>query len=311
MQQLFHTDTLEKEKHLSGWSHAIDSLLGLRIEPANDPQHTSGGVWATDTGSLRVLKTDLPFAHSVRSSRARRELLILLQTGGQCRLEQNGSDSIYCNGDIAILDGSAELDGSMSGRGGGTWLSVPLDGRNAELAGPLNAAGLRIDAQSPTGAVASAFLNTFAQQAAHLRPEHAARLFNVLVDLLNTAVLECSGRLVDGNRSRAYLRRHIRLYIENHLQEQALSAATIAEDVGVSTRYLNKIFADQPLTISQLIRERRLVFCRRDLRDPDLVHRSVTEIAFSWGFNSAAHFSRIYKDRFGLTPTEQRHATCA
>ena len=39
---------------------------------------------------------------------------------------------------------------------------------------------------------------------------------------------------------------------------------------------------------------------------PALHHRSVSDIAFSWGFNDAAHFSRAFKERFRVTPKEFR-----
>jgi AraC-like DNA-binding protein len=38
---------------------------------------------------------------------------------------------------------------------------------------------------------------------------------------------------------------------------------------------------------------------KRDLCDPAEAARSVREIAFSWGFNDAAHFSRACRARFG------------
>jgi AraC-like DNA-binding protein len=45
-----------------------------------------------------------------------------------------------------------------------------------------------------------------------------------------------------------------------------------------------------------------LVACRRDLVYPRLASRSVSGIAFSWGFNEAAPFSRSFKEQYGLTP---------
>ena len=34
----------------------------------------------------------------------------------------------------------------------------------------------------------------------------------------------------------------------------------------------------------------------------------MTEIAFRWGFRDAAHFSRVFKREFEVTPSEVRHA---
>ena len=47
-----------------------------------------------------------------------------------------------------------------------------------------------------------------------------------------------------------------------------------------------------------------------DLADLRLCERSITEIAFAWGFNDAAHFSRAFSNAFGLSPTRFRAMAC-
>jgi len=39
----------------------------------------------------------------------------------------------------------------------------------------------------------------------------------------------------------------------------------------------------------------RLDRCRNDLASPALAARSIGEIAFYWGFNDVAHFSRAFR----------------
>jgi AraC-like DNA-binding protein len=46
---------------------------------------------------------------------------------------------------------------------------------------------------------------------------------------------------------------------------------------------------------------RRLKACYRELSQARLTE-TVTEVAFRWGFNDAAHFSRSFKEAFGTTP---------
>ena len=40
--------------------------------------------------------------------------------------------------------------------------------------------------------------------------------------------------------------------------------------------------------------------------DPALRHRTIGDLAFSWGFVDASHFSRAFKARFGVGPTDYR-----
>ena len=46
----------------------------------------------------------------------------------------------------------------------------------------------------------------------------------------------------------------------------------------------------------------------RDLVDPRLLDRSITDIAFSWAFNDAAHFSRSFAKAYGVAPSAVRAA---
>jgi AraC family transcriptional activator of tynA and feaB len=80
----------------------------------------------------------------------------------------------------------------------------------------------------------------------------------------------------------------------------------IAEVMHCSKRHLHKMFNEDDLTISHFLWNTRLDRCRADLGNPELRDKSITMIAFSWGFNNAAHFSRCFKSRFGVSPTEHR-----
>ncbi len=51
--------------------------------------------------------------------------------------------------------------------------------------------------------------------------------------------------------------------------------------------------------------ERRLEHCRKELScyGPS---KNITEIAYRWGFNDSAHFSRSFKNRYGISPKQYR-----
>lgn len=56
------------------------------------------------------------------------------------------------------------------------------------------------------------------------------------------------------------------------------------------------------------VREQRLERARRDLGDPTQRDRPVHEISHRWGFAHHATFSRVFRARYGMTPSEYRHA---
>ncbi|MET0660271.1 MAG: helix-turn-helix domain-containing protein [Steroidobacteraceae bacterium] len=95
-------------------------------------------------------------------------------------------------------------------------------------------------------------------------------------------------------------------FIEENLADANLSTADVARYCRVSTRYLHRAFTAQDESASHYIRERRLQRCQQALHDPALAHRTVFEIAASWGFADPCHFSKAYKLRFGIAPSLDR-----
>jgi AraC-like DNA-binding protein len=95
-------------------------------------------------------------------------------------------------------------------------------------------------------------------------------------------------------------------FIESHLHDPALTVESVAEGVHLSSRYLRAIFADSGEKLSDYLRRRRLEECARKLRDPAWRGHTLMDVAFSCGFNSAAHFSRCFRERFNVSPTEYR-----
>jgi AraC-like DNA-binding protein len=93
-----------------------------------------------------------------------------------------------------------------------------------------------------------------------------------------------------------------RRHIEARLADPELGQEQIAEALNVSTRTLYRAFHAHDTTVSEWIRSRRLEQCRTDLEDERLDHIPVSAIAARWGLADAAHFSRIFKSEFGVSP---------
>jgi AraC-like DNA-binding protein len=98
----------------------------------------------------------------------------------------------------------------------------------------------------------------------------------------------------------------VKRLINAEIRNPALSVQFVAKRIGVTTRYLQLLFSQEDECVSQYIRRERLLGCLLDLRDADFDHQSITDIAFSWGFNSGAHFSSSFKREFGLNPRDYR-----
>ena len=96
-------------------------------------------------------------------------------------------------------------------------------------------------------------------------------------------------------------------YILEHLADCDLSAEKIARHVAVSLRHLYRLFAQQNITIQQYIMQQRLTQIKRQLTDASYQHQSITQIAMRWGFQDSAHFSKKFRQQYGLSPTAYKH----
>jgi len=135
----------------------------------------------------------------------------------------------------------------------------------------------------------------------------ADHLANALPFMLGAAFSSTARQLATApSRLRALHRQRVSDYLRDNLRDSALDANSVAQAVGLSTRYLYELFAGDKESLMKRVWSQRLEQCRSDLSSPTLAARSIGEIAYSWGFNDVAHFSRSFKQRYGVAPREFR-----
>lgn len=116
--------------------------------------------------------------------------------------------------------------------------------------------------------------------------------------------MEGGATRVSSARSLALL--NLRAAVEARLADPALDAEKVAAVAGISVRYANAVLAQEGTSITRLIQERRLARCQRALGDPLQRHRTISEIAYGWGFSDMTHFGRRFKAAFGSSPRDYR-----
>jgi AraC-like DNA-binding protein len=127
-----------------------------------------------------------------------------------------------------------------------------------------------------------------------------------LIELLVLAI-ETDERALTSSCSsvqRGHLAR-IERFVRRNLGNPDLSPEMVAQASRISVRYLHALFRGSECSFSQWVRQMRLESCRAQLCEP-LRRESLSEIAYRWGFNNQAQFSRHFKSAFGITPREMR-----
>jgi AraC-like DNA-binding protein len=95
-------------------------------------------------------------------------------------------------------------------------------------------------------------------------------------------------------------------YISLHMANPELSLAMVAEGCKISPRYLCHLLKEHNTTFSQLLWTNRLNDAKKWLLKLDKRHYGISEIAYMTGFKSVAHFSRMFREKFGCSPREFR-----
>lgn len=95
-------------------------------------------------------------------------------------------------------------------------------------------------------------------------------------------------------------------HIEFNITDQNLSPAQVAAAVGISERQLGRIFAEAGTTVGRYMLAKRLELAHTALASAEQDRISVGEIGHRFGFASPSHFSRTFRERYGLTPLQWR-----
>ncbi|MER7707839.1 helix-turn-helix domain-containing protein [Kitasatospora sp. NPDC097605] len=165
--------------------------------------------------------------------------------------------------------------------------------------------GLLARGDAGVGSLASQFLRTLASELRSHRSRpghHLARSVSDIVAILVTELLE----RVDPEQPTAAggILERIRGHIEENLADPDLSPESIARSQHISVRYLHKLFQQDGTTVGQFVRGRRLDACRRELERPSRRQAGVAAVAHRWGFVSHSHFSRAFRETYGVSPRE-------
>ena len=233
---------------------------------------------------------------------------LLLQTGGSGTLDHYGHQAVLGEGDLALCDSDAPHTYRVETAAELLMLRVPADLLKEHLPSPESFCGQRLAAhQGLSDSVAALIQSLCGQLESGIDVGFPDRIARNLLDMVATSYAIAFDSL--GKDSSSVLNSSfakVRLFIEQHLRNPTLRPSSVAEGLHVSSRYVRMIFAVSSETASAYILRRRLEECARQMADPRWQGHSITEIAFAWGFNSAPHFTRKFRGRFGDSPRSYR-----
>ena len=290
-----------------------DVLASIGLQPTAATTIHAGHATAVRRNFQGVTLAKLsagPQAVSAVSDRASDHLLVLLSVDDNVALKTVAGHQIVAAGHLILLPRTGDWSISFQREMRAVVLAVasePGHGRRATASG----GEVRVLAPAGFGKVFAQMMELAARDLEALSDVEWSALAQSLADLLPTFMrqhTDATGDLGGGTANKAATLHRLCQAAERRLDDPDLTPAKIAAAEGISERYLQKLFEGTGSSFTNYLRERRLQRTWADLSNPAEAHHSISEIAFRSGFNDSAHFSRAFRQRFGVSPREFRQA---
>lgn len=231
----------------------------------------------------------------------------LLQLSGAASFSHYGQDSALRPGDFSLCNSAVPYGYVSDGPVELMLIRTTAGTMREHLPSPEQFCGRHLRAgEGLSESAAELCRSVFDQLGADLPEAVHNRVARNLLDAIATAFAISFDDLITSSAVLTGRQARVRLFIEENLRDPDLSPGFIAARLKVSSRYLRMIFAAGGETASAYVLRRRLEECARQMADPACAHLTITDIAFGWGFNSAPHFARSFRERFGQAPRVYR-----
>jgi AraC-like DNA-binding protein len=230
-----------------------------------------------------------------------------LQLEGSATLIQDGREANVTPGDFVLLDAQRPFTSHYSPQWRRLFIKIPHRSLNARLAASSELTARPVRSSTGVGGLTSGFIRMIPDRIGVLQPAAKTQIAEHLLDLAALALASETTKdkpALSSGRAIALLQ--LRMAIESRLSDPTLDPSSAASAAGISVRYANVLLSQQGTSLQRLIMSRRLDHCRRALEDPAQARRTITDIAFAWGFSDLSHFDRRFKAEYGCAPRDHR-----
>lgn len=298
----FTSNALPHTYRIKAWeTHNAHSLVALQADPANRTPFVAAGINLTTPGIDLARVQCSP--HKV--ARTESEISTHPVQGAVVYINLNRRGTFWHRGQaidlrpwqVLIVDGDQAFEREFQEGTNEYVLRIPRD-LISQIAPQRNLSSPKLLDARPTartGQAASALRNLAANS---LRQTHKdwEGLASRTLSLLGWLLGEETPNLVTTAQQ----------LISMHCQEPNFGATELAATLNISTRQLSRVFASEELSVAQQLLKARLQIAHQMLSGPEYQHLPLADIARTSGFRAQAHFSRAYRNAYGISPSQHR-----
>jgi AraC-like DNA-binding protein len=269
---------------------------------------------ATAVGSLVLGQMTGTIRHATRKARNIAEdgndgyLLLINKADSLLTGAQVGREYGVGQGEAALVSASEAL--KMTGADRNVWANVVVPRAVLAQAFPRidDRLALTIGAENEALDLLKRYCQLLETGRPLVTPEIIAHTTETIVDLIGLATgakgepAELAGlRGLRAARLQAVLAK-----IADNFANPGISAQGIAQELGLSVRYVQDLLQETGISFSERVLELRLLKTHKMLSDRRYGGLRISEIAMVCGFNDITYFNRCFRRRFGSTPKSAR-----
>ncbi len=310
---LLNTDTVPPRERLAYWT---DMICNTYVQLECQASRSDSFAGSINSQSMPGLDLSVVASGAQKVMRTPRQIaranddyfLVSIQTQGKGVLRQDGRDALLSPGDFALYDSTRAYELHFEGNFQQIVLKLPGAQLRSAVRDTEKLTATAVSGRAGAGHLMIGMIKTLWDDIDALEPASAVAVAGGVLNILVAGLQTLPSSKCRGVSSlTSYHLTRIKGEIDSRLRSPTLLVGDVARDLGISVGHIHRLFRQEATTPAHYIWSRRLEMCSRDLVDPSRAGHSISEIAFSWGFNDAAHFSRSFRERFGVPPREWRH----
>lgn len=232
--------------------------------------------------------------------------LLSLQLDRNGVVEQCGRSAQLARGDFALYSSIAPYDLSLPDGFRQLVVQIPRNELLQRLPNADFLTGITVSGATQIGGLVRDSVLRLVQAQETASPATRHCLEDSIIDLCATGLTTLRGAAAVRTDTEHHLIHQADTLIAQRLGDPELDRAEIAAALSISIRRLSEVFQAEGTSVAGKIRELRLSNVAADLSNPHYAGRTVSAIAMRWGLNNLQHFSRIFRERFGMSPRDYR-----
>ncbi|TDG01871.1 helix-turn-helix domain-containing protein [Paraburkholderia guartelaensis] len=304
-----------KNQKIEAWLHLLrEMFVRLQYVHCDEPSDIA----LTASVEQRALSNlDVHLVSSTRQSLKRvpqratdnegEFFLFVMQVTGTGEVTQDDRRVVLTPGNFTMYDTTRPYELDFSAAFQQMVISVPRDQLCVQVPGAEKLTAYHVSGERPIGRLLrdmvhglSAAIDEAQNGTQHLISQAVVDLIAANLRMHQPACGTMSSKL------KRYQETRVKAFIKENATNSELTVSKVAEALDMSVSAIYRAFDGQHVSVAETIWLERLAAASMALRDHTLASKSIKEIAFDSGFSEAAHFSRAFRQRFGVTPREFR-----